>query len=375
MKKRCSAFFLALVLCVGLAVPAFAETGSSAVISGASEYFLGKYTLEQQDIKSSSDSFVAQEIIFDYDSNPPEHSGYYAITEDAVWTVSNTASDDFGVMISFSERCKESDHYSTRNICWIMPDGTFSLAYKGIDQEKLILKSGQSVTFNLKDAVSAMKVTADPNSLYEMEIMDSNYPGDGDSYLFKLGSNTNSDVTDEKPTSSPSFTDVKAGAFYEDAVKWAVAHQPAITNGTSDTTFSPDEECTHVQILTFLWRAAGEPEPMTQRPLYPVQLNGSEYYAQAVRWAEDHDMVDSHFNPDAKCTRAQAMAYIWAAFDRPEVAKSSFTDVPADADYSAAVDWAVSSGITKGTSDTTFSPDQVCNRGQIVTFLYRAYAG
>ena len=370
MKKRFLPMFLALVLCVGLAVPAFAET-NSAVINGESEHFLGKYSLEQQDIKSNSDSFVAQEIIFDFDSNPPSADGYYAITENAAWTVSNTASDDFGVMISFSERYKEGNHYSTRNTCWILPDGTFSLAYKGENHENFILKSGQSVAFNLKNAVSAMKVAADPNSLYEMEIMDSNYPGDGDSYLFKLDSNTNPDITDEEPTSSPSFTDVLADEWYTAPIAWAVAND--ITNGTSDTTFSPDQDCTHAQILTFLWRAEEKPEPMNQRPPRPVQLTGGEYYADAVRWAEDRDMVGPRFDPSAKCTRAQAMAYIWAAFDRPEVAKSGFTDVPDGAAYAKAVDWAVANGVTTGTSDTTFSPDDVCTRGHIVTFLYRAY--
>lgn len=165
------------------------------------------------------------------------------------------------------------------------------------------------------------------------------------------------------------FTDVPA--WCSGAVAWAVEN--SVTNGTSDTTFSPDQDCTHAQILTFLWRAAGEPEPRVQRPPYFIQLNGNEYYADAVRWAEDYDMVNVHFDPDAKCTRAQAMAYIWAAFDRLDAEKCAFTDVDVNADYAKAVNWAVENGITNGTSATTFSPGQVCSRGQIVTFLQRAY--
>ena len=364
MKKRVLTLFLALALCLGLATPAFAETGSTvidgAVNGGAS------YTLEQQDTKSSSASFVDQEITFDFDSNPPHAHGYYAITEDVVWTISNTTSDDFGVMISFSERCKEGNHYSTHNICWILSDGTFSLALKGVDHENFVLKAGQSVTFSLKDVISTMEVTANPDSLYEIEIMDSIYIGDGDSYLFKLNSSADPDVTDEEPTSSPAFTDTPDWCAKE--AQWAV--DKGITNGAgSADRFAPTQDCAHEQILTFLWRAAGKPAAAQA----PVTV--ASYYQDAVNWAYEKGFIDQSLQLSDPCTRAQAVWYIWKALGEPQAAQAaSFSDVDAGAHYAGAVSWAVEKGVTKGYGgEDTFAPDRVCGRGEIACFLYRAY--
>ena len=179
---------------------------------------------------------------------------------------------------------------------------------------------------------------------------------------------------DPEPT-APAFTDVEEGAYYEDAVKWALAHEPAVTNGTSETTFEPDTTCTEVQILTFLYRAAGEPE--TEGKL-PVDIEGKnlDYAENALRWANDLGMVDpGTFDPGKSCTRAQAVYFIWMAFGQKEADKSEFKDVAEDAAYAAAVDWAVANGITNGTDLEAgeFSPEDTCTRGQIVTFLHRAY--
>lgn len=163
---------------------------------------------------------------------------------------------------------------------------------------------------------------------------------------------------------APEFTDVKEGAYYADAVKWAVAHEPAITNGTSETTFEPETTCTQAQILTFLYRAAQDKGTASAADM-----------AAAVDWAKEKGMIDETFDGDADCTRAAAVSYIWQAFDKPEADKSEFKDVDAEADYAAAVDWAVANGITNGTDMEAgeFSPDDTCTRGQIVTFLHRAY--
>ena len=169
------------------------------------------------------------------------------------------------------------------------------------------------------------------------------------------------------------FTDVPADAYYSDAVKWAVAE--GITKGTSDTTFGPDVSCTRAQMVTFLWRAAGSPEPTTaNNPFTDVQAGS--YYYDAVLWAVEQGITSgtsaTTFAPDAVCTRAQTVTFLYRAAGSPAVSGGSFADVSADAYYADAVAWAVSEGVTVGTSDTTFSPDMNCTRAQIVTFMYRA---
>lgn len=169
------------------------------------------------------------------------------------------------------------------------------------------------------------------------------------------------------------FTDVAEGAYYYDAVAWAV--QNGITNGTSATTFGPDVSCTRAQMVTFLWRAAGSPEPTTaNNPFTDVQAGS--YYYDAVLWAVEQGITSgtsaTTFAPDATVTRAQTVTFLWRQAGAPVVNYAmSFTDVDANAYYGEAVRWAVSEGVTSGTSATTFSPDMDCTRAQIVTFLYR----
>lgn len=169
------------------------------------------------------------------------------------------------------------------------------------------------------------------------------------------------------------FTDVAADAYYYKPVQWAVAK--AVTNGTSATAFSPDMTCTNAHILTFMWRAAESPEPAISNPF--SNLKGDEYYYKAALWAYERDMVNGTvFEADKACTRAMTVQYFWKQAGSPKVfVFMNFADVPADADYAAAVSWAVAEGITNGTSGTTFSPDDICTRAQIVTFLYRALVG
>ena len=168
------------------------------------------------------------------------------------------------------------------------------------------------------------------------------------------------------------FTDVAATSPYYDGIEWAV--DEGITNGTTATTFSPYQNCTRAQIITYLWRAAGSPEPASTEPAYTDVTDTSLYFFKAVQWASEQGLVEGEtFDPYAGCTRAMAVYFMLVAADSPEAAAASFTDVAADADYAAAVNWAVAQGVTLGTGDgSTFSPDTVCQRGQIVTFLYRA---
>lgn len=169
------------------------------------------------------------------------------------------------------------------------------------------------------------------------------------------------------------FTDVPQGTYYEDAVDWAVEND--ITSGTSGTEFSPDETCTRAQAVTFLWRANGQPDAAGNTPFTDVAT--SSYYNDAVQWAVANGITSgtspNTFEPDAPVTQAQVMTFLYRNADSPSTRDSaSFADVPTDAYYRDAVRWAVTQGITAGTSATAFSPDESCTRAQIVTFLYRS---
>lgn len=168
------------------------------------------------------------------------------------------------------------------------------------------------------------------------------------------------------------FIDVPESAYYYDAVYWAV--DEGITNGTTATTFSPNNACTRAQMVTFLWRAAGEPEPETTVNPF-TDVSESAYYYDAVLWAVDQGITNgttaTTFSPDATVTRAQTVTFLWRSAGSPAVSGSGFADVASDAYYAGAVAWAVSEGITNGTTATTFSPSSSCTRAQIVTFLYR----
>lgn len=173
--------------------------------------------------------------------------------------------------------------------------------------------------------------------------------------------------------SAQTFVDVPENAYYTPAVNWAV--EKGVTEGTSATTFSPDAACTRAQIVTFLYRAAGSPAvKSTVNPF--TDVTASDYYYNAVLWAVENGITtgtsETTFSPNESCTRAQCVTFLYRAVGSAATAKASFTDVSADAYYAPAVDWAVEKGVTTGTSATTFSPDDACTRAQIVTFLYRA---
>ena len=175
--------------------------------------------------------------------------------------------------------------------------------------------------------------------------------------------------------SDMSFTDVADKAYYRDAVAWAVEN--GITKGTTATTFSPNATCTRAQAVTFLWRAAGSPKPETRTMPFTDVPVGSYYY-DAVLWAVENGITkgtsDTTFSPDATCSRAQIVAFLWRSEKSPAAGTANpFADVKSTAYYADAVLWAVKEDITKGTTSTTFSPNADCTRAQIVTFLYRAF--
>ena len=172
------------------------------------------------------------------------------------------------------------------------------------------------------------------------------------------------------------FGDVSTDAYYYKAVQWA--QEKGITDGISSDLFGPKQPCTRSQIVTFLWRAAGSPEPKSTAAGMTDVIPGS-YYAKAVAWAVENGITtgtaEGTFSPDATCTRAQAVTFLARAQNAKATGKTAFSDVPADSYFADAVAWAQANGVTTGTSETTFSPDNDCTRAQIVTFIYRANQG
>ena len=194
-------------------------------------------------------------------------------------------------------------------------------------------------------------------------------------YTFKMpDSKVEIQATFVKETEISPFGDVSTDAYYYEAVKWA--QKKGITGGIGNDLFGPNQPCTRAQIATFLWRAAGSPEPKNMSSFSDVPTDS--YYAKAVAWAVENGITtgtgDGKFSPNAPCTRAQSVTFLYRASGSPAVSDSAvFADVEANAFYADAVAWAVANGVTNGTTSSTFSPDNGCTRAQIVTFLYRAF--
>ena len=244
-----------------------------------------------------------------------------------------------------------------------------------------------SVSVSPKNASQGdrVTVTVKPDAGYELDslkVLDKNGreleltdKGDGKfTFIMPAGRVEVKAAFTEEMKISP-FRDVPTDAYYYEAVKWA--QKKGITGGIGDGLFGPNQPCTRAQIVTFLWRAAGSPEPKGTAAGMTDVAAGS-YYEKAVAWAIENGITtgtaDGRFAPDATCTRAQGMTFLFRASKASADGAPAFSDVAADAYYAEAVKWATDNGITNGTTDTTFSPGSGCTRAQIVTFLWRLYA-
>lgn len=178
-----------------------------------------------------------------------------------------------------------------------------------------------------------------------------------------------------KEVETSPFSDVSTSAYYYEAVKWA--QEKGITGGIGNGLFGPNRPCTRAQIVTFLWRAAGSPEPKAMSSFADVSTDA--YYAKAVAWAVENGITtgtgDGKFSPDTTCTRAQSVTFLFRTIGKLVDSKAEFSDVLTDSYYANAVAWAVENGVTNGIGDGLFGPDNSCTRAQIVTFLFRAYQG
>ena len=244
-----------------------------------------------------------------------------------------------------------------------------------------------TVTVSPKNASkgSTVTITVKPDSGYQMDdltVTDKNGKelkltdkGNG-KYTFTMpASKVEIKATFVKEVETSPFSDVSTSAYYYEAVKWA--QEKGITGGIGNGLFGPNQPCTRAQIVTFLWRAAGSPEPKTMSSFADVSMDA--YYAKAVAWAVENGITtgtgDGKFSPDATCTRAQSVTFLFRAIGKLVDSKAEFSDVLADSYYANAVDWAVENGVTNGIGDGLFGPDNSCTRAQIVTFLFRAYQG
>ena len=315
--KKFASLFLALALCMGLAIPAFAaEYGSVGIDTGPAV------------------------VTFDA----------AIIGEDTMVTFADTEGNKTD-QVCTPITLKPGSHVKAD-----LDGGAAMYHLYEVDAAGVLHATGSADYFYPGSVDSYFS----PESSNSVKIV---IGGEGKKYLLKLGDGATAPT---EPT-VPNFTDVAAGAYYADAVNWAVDKK--ITTGTSTTTFSPNNTCTTAQILTFLWRVNGSPAPAGSNAAVPA----GQYYTDAANWALEKGLTDA-FIPDAPATRAATVTYLWKLAGKPAADAAAFADVDAGAEYAQAVAWAVKEGITTGTSTTTFDPDSTCTRGQIVTFLHRSLA-
>lgn len=313
---------------------------------------------------------------------PGEKADYEPIVpEDACYVVTNVKwigifdtgkvfKDDYDYTVQFTVEIKEDfDGVIVRVADSVKVNGSEAKLYS-ISEDKR--QAVVSKFFKLTEDIELPfenAIPADEEDLLEEGITEEDIIYLPDYFPVVVPDNNDSDRKDEKETEI-NFIDVTNSAYYADAVKWAVSKK--ITSGTSDKTFSPDRICTRAEIITFLWRAMGSPELNNPNPYTDVNID--DYYYYASLWAYEKGMVkDKEFNGSVPCTRSSTVMYLWMNAASPlSETNSPFTDIPSDSEYYGAVMWALKTGVTAGTSQSTFSPDEICTRGQIVTLLHRA---
>ncbi len=243
-----------------------------------------------------------------------------------------------------------------------------------------VISNTGSMYFEDEDAMQKAYLicTASDGVVSYMPIDTSYMTKDGNRYTIKVAATpvvltVGEAAPENEVTTKSGFFDVPDDAYFADAVLWAVKNN--VTSGTAKNAFSPDMTCTNAQILTFLWRALGSPDPGDENPF--INVDKSDYYYGAALWAAKKGIVTGgKFSVDTPCTRAMTVMYLWKCANEPDpVNAAAFSDVPANAEYAKAVSWAVEAGVTSGTGNGTFSPEAICSRAQIVTFLNRAING
>lgn len=433
MKKQRFSFLLVLTLCIGFALPAIADDpygprqvgfylaenfySFDAPSSGDGWSYDGNYTMTLSGIQSTYGESEYGVKMDQIQLNNPERDFTFVVQEGTQNKAGNigiiygggfSIKDSQRKIVTFTGSgtldCKsvQLDEVVFREVtlsvedsfsCWglTMESGSikasgFSMGHTGTTLDGMYSLTGGSIEVNSEGTYfNALRIDGmEEDKIREIIGLFRDKSGQslqpdihenetyGGYYAFAKGDGTDGRATYaifEGAGTAPggtAFADVGADAYYAAPVEWAVAQ--SITSGTSDTTFSPDDTCTKAQIITFLWRAAGSPEPQSTAAFTDVAADA--YYAKATAWAAENGMASGDvFAPDAPCTREMAVEFMWKHAGSPNAVSADFSDVS-----SGAVNWAVAQGVTNGTSNTTFSPFDICTRGQIVTFLYRAFA-
>lgn len=350
--KKLATLLLALLMCLGLAAPAMADVWEVDEDAWGDEVIL---------FNAEWEKYIAIDgLLYTGHVNDGADQGYEPTFAHTVCyceaparvTISQSVADmwDLGngvTLLNVLDNGKIVYMYSV-DPTWQNPV-SYEDEYNGT-----IMLNGQGTYWDLPEGVYYMSSVADNNCLYLVVGNPDNVP---------VGS-----------ASAPNtaFTDVNASDYYYEPVTWAV--EMGVTTGTTATTFSPNETCTQAQILTFLWRAAGEPIADISNPYTNAAITADQYYYQALLFAWDAEIIsDKALNPNANCKRSDVVSYLWKMAGRPQTGTANFTDVSPSADYAKAVAWAVEQGVTTGTTATTFGPAETCTRAQIVTFLWRFF--
>ena len=326
------------------------------------------------DGKTSYDRMMTT-VTFEYSGN--DHADNWLL-------ITETKDGELGILVHSETVCTSSDPGyeglvaptgSDRMIVW--KDGGFEWGEKA-EFQIWQTQPDKDGNFYYYPDISDIKVNGTPVSLEEYNAWIDRFNDTQEVYGCLSPTQREDGLTSQEIIAliENGFIDVPSGQYYTEPVKWAAAN--GITKGTSDIAFSPTNSCTRGQVVTFLWRAANSPEPKsTVNPFTDVKE--SAFYYKAVLWAVEQGitkgMTDTSFAPGADCTRGQVVTFLYRNASSPKVnADNPFSDVKSGAFYYNAVLWAVKGGITKGMTETTFSPDGTCTRGQIVTFLYRDLA-
>ncbi|MFI3226062.1 MAG: S-layer homology domain-containing protein [Clostridia bacterium] len=339
MKKKILSTLLALAMIVGM-IPtvAFAEA------SPTNKDLVSMYT-------NAADTFV---ITFDANYGTSDITSAY-VTEYEV------SGDTLAYSLASSVAYTNADD---------------TLVYEGIDALPTPVRSGYTFNgwyydvYTVSADTVAYKVDFDTTVFEADTTVTASWTRNSSSSSSSSGSTTTTTTTTDDTTSSV-FSDVDSSSYYYDAIAWAVEN--GITFGVSDTEFGVGQTGAREQVMTFLWRLAGEPDSESENVF--SDLDSESYYYTAILWAIENGitngMSDDSFGTGSDCTRSQIVTFLWRYAGCPDADTDSFADVDADSYYASAVAWAVENAITNGTGDDTFAPEENCTREQIVTFLYR----
>lgn len=353
MKRHLTSLLLVVALCLGLAMPASAAEGEKVTVGDQTYEALLQAILSETEADSvtarlDSDVTLTATVVI----GSSDYDGLFS--EPMTVTAKNVTVDLNGHTLTAAKDCAMFEVQAGYTLT-IVDNSEAKTGKLVTDIETAVVAEG--ATYNPLPAPAEETPAEEPAEETPAEEPAEETPAE--------------ETPAEEPVVNP-FTDVAETSAYYEGILWAV--EKGITTGRTETTFAPSEDCTEANILTFLWRAEGSPAAETAENPFGEAVNTEAYYYKAALWAFEKGMIDATFAPNTACTRAQAVRFMWIDAGSPaDVDAASFTDVAADADYAAAVNWAVDRGVTNGTGDgTTFSPDTVCTRGQIATFLYRA---